>query len=115
MGALRTTLRALRNVHDEQMRMWEAFYRVSTWDTRPDAPVREPGPARAGPGRPASRSGGRRQRSPGSLTLARQAEQARPAATEVSVRAEVTGVTAVSAAAGAGGGSRSLRVAWLSG
>ncbi len=49
MGALSTALRALRNVHDEQMRMWEAFYRVSTWDTRPEAPVRERGPARTGP------------------------------------------------------------------
>lgn len=49
MGALRTALRALRNVHDEQMRMWEAFYRVSTWDTRPEAPIREAGPAQARP------------------------------------------------------------------
>jgi hypothetical protein len=49
MSALRTAFRALRNVHDEQMRMWEAFYRVGTWDTRPEAPVRRPGPARAGP------------------------------------------------------------------
>ena len=49
MDALRTTLRALRNVHDEQMRTWGAFYRVSTWDTRPEAPDREPGPAQAGP------------------------------------------------------------------
>ena len=48
MGALRTALRALRYVHDEQMRMWEAFYRVSTWDTRPEAPIRERGPAQAG-------------------------------------------------------------------
>ncbi len=59
MDALRTALRALRNVHDEQMRMWEAFYRVSTWDTRPDAPVRETGPARTGrhPGPAAGGSG----------------------------------------------------------
>jgi hypothetical protein len=49
MGALRTALRTLRNVHDEQMRMWDTFYRVSTWDTRPEAPDREPGPAQAGP------------------------------------------------------------------
>lgn len=47
--ALRTALRALRNVHDEQIRMWETFYRVSTWDPRPEAPAREPGPGRAGP------------------------------------------------------------------
>lgn len=60
MDALRTALRALRNVHDEQMRMWEAFRRVDTWDTRPEAPVREPGPAQAGPDASPAAGGGAR-------------------------------------------------------
>lgn len=61
MHTLRTALRALRNAHDEQMRMWEAFYRVSTWDTRPDALVLKPSPARTGsdPSCAADASGGR--------------------------------------------------------
>lgn len=46
--ALTAALRALRHVQDEQMRMWEAFYRISTWDTRPHAPA--PGHARSAPG-----------------------------------------------------------------
>lgn len=65
MGTLRTALRALRNVHDEQMCMWETFYRVSTWDTRPEAPSGSPGlprkariqarrPTAAEPGQPDS-------------------------------------------------------------
>lgn len=65
MEALRAALRALRRVQDEQMRMWEAFYRTSTWDPNPQAratehapaqqartPARRPAPAK--PGRPGS-------------------------------------------------------------
>lgn len=59
VDALRAALRALRNVQDEQMRMWEAFYRVRTWDTRPEAPVRESGPARTGSGSSAAADGSR--------------------------------------------------------
>ena len=54
-GTLRSVLRALRRVHDEQMRMWEAFYRVSTPDTSPEAHLGSlvlPGPTRIQAQRP---------------------------------------------------------------
>lgn len=42
VGALKTALRAFGNVHDEQMRMWEAFRRVGTQGTGPGDPGSEP-------------------------------------------------------------------------
>ena len=47
LQALSAALRALRHVQDEQMRMWEGFYKASTWDTRPQLhdPDRAPAPA----------------------------------------------------------------------
>ena len=41
MSALRAALRALRDIHDEQMRMWEPFYRISTRDARPEVPPQD--------------------------------------------------------------------------
>jgi hypothetical protein len=41
-SALKSALRAFRHVNDEQMRMWEAFRRVGTQDTGPEALGRRP-------------------------------------------------------------------------
>jgi hypothetical protein len=57
--ALGAAFRSLRKVQDEQMRMWEAFYRVRIWDRRPEALVRESGPARTGSGSSAAADGSR--------------------------------------------------------
>jgi hypothetical protein len=99
MGALRTALHALRNVHDEQMRMWEP---PSGSPVLPgQAGIQARRPAAAEPRQPDSWPGRQNKRDLPAVAL--------------SARAEVSGGTAGTAAAGAGGGSRRLRVAWLSG
>ena len=47
--ALKTTIRALRKAQDEQMRMWEAFYRVAPRTAAPESGSGGPGPTQEDP------------------------------------------------------------------